>query len=539
MIVRLLDLRPQVAAGCASLVLLLALAAAPATAVGQATPDLAAPLFEPEAVAAIELTLPAASIAALEDPGKREKYQDGTFSLAMTDGTPAGVEEPSTPIDVGVRLKGGRGSFRPLTGKAAFKVKFNHSLKGQTFLGLKTLTLNNMVQDPSMFHEALSYESFRAVGIAAPRTGYAYVRVNGEDYGLYLNVETLDDVALPRWFEATGHLYEGAYGSDVTPGGAAAFEVDEGDEDVVKDLEALIEAANQGAGDWSDGMSGVADLLQMTRMWAVERYVGHWDGYSGIEGVEWPNNFYLHSDAAGEFTMLPWGTDQTWTKTLPFESDAGLLFDRCLADASCATAYEEALIEVSVAIAELGLDARATAISALLAPWQQLDPRLEYGATEIAAAGEATRAYIAARPGELTAWLGREDEDETEDGGPAAGSAPALSQQVDWLPVAGMRVGRSSVADGVLLTRLDLPRPGRIVKRVSIGTAAGAVQACVTRTEAKAAGAATLRCQLSADTRRRLQSRWLRLRVEIRFSPKGASPESSTRTLIARRSSLT
>ncbi|HEX7347447.1 MAG TPA: CotH kinase family protein, partial [Candidatus Limnocylindrales bacterium] len=490
------------------------------------------------AVAAIELTLPEASIAALEDPEKREKYQDGTFSLAMTDGTPAGVGEPSAPFDVGVRLKGGRGSFKPLTEKAAFKVKFNHSVKGQMFLGLKTLTLNNMVQDPSMLHEALSYEAFRAVGIAAPRTGYAYVRVNGEDYGLHLNVETLDDVALPRWFEATGHLYEGAYGSDVTPGGAAAFEVDEGDEDDVKDLEGLIAAANQEAGDWSDGMSGVADLLQMARMWAVERYVGHWDGYSGIEGVEWPNNFYLHSDAAGRFTMLPWGTDQTWTKTLPFESDAGLLFDRCLADASCATAYEGALVEVSEAIAELDLDARAVAISALLSPWQKIDPRLEYGAPEIAAAVEATRAFIAARPGELAAWLGRGDEVESEgEEEPVVESAPVPAQLVDST-LAGMQVGRSSVADGVLATRLDLPRPGRVVKRASIGTADGAVQACASRAEVRAAGGATLRCQLSAETRRRLQSRWLRIRIEIKFSPNGANPESITRTLIARRSPL-
>ena len=45
----------------------------------------------------------------------------------------------------------------------------------------------------------------------ASRTGYAYVRVNGSDYGVYLNVETLDDVSLPRWFASTGHLYEGTY----------------------------------------------------------------------------------------------------------------------------------------------------------------------------------------------------------------------------------------------------------------------------------------------------------------------------------------
>ncbi len=57
--------------------------------------------------------------------------------------------------------------------------------------------------------------------------------------------------------------------------GGAAFEVDEGKGSKREDLEALIVAANDEAGDWSDGMGAVADLDEMTRMWAVERYIGH------------------------------------------------------------------------------------------------------------------------------------------------------------------------------------------------------------------------------------------------------------------------
>ena len=78
------------------------------------------------------------------------EYYDATFSLTTAGGTYG-------PLAVGVRLKGGLGSFRPLAGKAAFKVKFNHSVAGQRFLGLKKLTLNNMVQDKSMIHETLAY----------------------------------------------------------------------------------------------------------------------------------------------------------------------------------------------------------------------------------------------------------------------------------------------------------------------------------------------------------------------------------------------
>ena len=66
-------------------------------------------MYESETVVAIELTLPAASIEALE--AKPDEYQPGTFSLAPTDGTPGGVGEASTPIEVGIRLKG-QGLFK-------------------------------------------------------------------------------------------------------------------------------------------------------------------------------------------------------------------------------------------------------------------------------------------------------------------------------------------------------------------------------------------------------------------------------------------
>ena len=141
----------------------------------------------------------------------------------------------SSPIgsyddEVGLRLKGTT-SFRTLDGKAAFKVKFREFVAAERFLNLKTLTLNNMVQDASMIHEVLAYEVFRAAGVPAPRTGYAYVRINDADYGVYLNVETLDDVSLPLWFASTQHLYEGEFNTDVIAADIDRFEADEGDED--------------------------------------------------------------------------------------------------------------------------------------------------------------------------------------------------------------------------------------------------------------------------------------------------------------------
>jgi spore coat protein CotH len=61
--------------------------------------------------------------------------------------------------------------------------------KADRFFGLDRLTLNNMVQDPTMVHEALGYQVYEAAGVRVPRTGYVRLTVNGQPYGLYLNLE--------------------------------------------------------------------------------------------------------------------------------------------------------------------------------------------------------------------------------------------------------------------------------------------------------------------------------------------------------------
>jgi hypothetical protein len=394
--------------------------------------DEAAALFDPASVVEIDLNLPAASLDALaSDP---DEYVDATFSLTGPHGSYG-------PLAIGARLKGSF-SFRPLSGKAAFKLKLGHSVKGQRLLGLKTLTLNNMVQDPSMVREVLAYEVFRAVGIPAPRTGYAYLRVNGQDYGVYLNVETPDDVFLPAWFTSTGHLYEGEK-VDVEPGAAEHFEVDEGDESDRADLEALIAAVNGPAVGWTERVAPLADLDEMTRMWAVEKYIGHWDGYVGNL-----NNFYLHSDTAGRFSMLPWGTDQAWTSRVSFGSDEarGRMFIRCLADSACAAMYRNALDEVRASVAGLNLEERVTSTADMLHPWQIADPRSEHSLAQTEAAVLDTLEFLRARPLDMDRQFPAPDQD-SEVPGTAEPATPAplvpspITPLAQWVRATANRVG--------------------------------------------------------------------------------------------------
>lgn len=511
-------MRATLALVAAALALLIS--AAPAAALT------AEEMYEPGTVVVVDLTLPPASIEALEaDP--EGDYVEGAFSLAPSDGTPAGIGPFSTPITVGVRLKG-NATFRPLSDKAAFKLKFNEFVKGQKFLGLKKMTLNSMVQDPSMVHETLAFAAFRAAGVPAPRTGYADVRLNGVEYGMHLNVETLDDVALERIFgdfEAPPqHLYEGGFKVDVVPGAAGEFEVDEGDEDDRSDLEALIDAvAAVSPASFSARVAGTADLDEMTRMWAVERYIGHWDSYSSPTP---PNNYYLYSNPAGVFQMLPWGTDQTWAQAqLGFGPPGPVLFEDCFADPDCRANYLAALKEAEEVVAALDPGAEATGLGALLAPWQALEvpPRKPFDADQIAAAVAAVGQFAIARPGQLQRWL---EPPSPEDGG--GGDTPddgnvALSPR---LPLNRAKLGR-----GTLLAWARAPGAGSVRLLARIATAEGSVPACSTSVRADSADRVALSCRLSPRVRRHLAARWIRLRLRVEVALDSGGTASMGRTV--------
>jgi CotH kinase protein len=518
--------------GCVALTacLTLGLAALPAQA-----EDLAASMYEPQTVDVIELGLTPTEQAKLE--AAPDEYVKGTFSLATTNGTPGGEETlvTPTPVKAEIRLKGST-SFEPLSGKAAFKIKFK---KTERFLGLRKMTLNNMVQDPSMVHEALAYSAFRAAGVPASRTGYAYVKVNGEDFGLELNLETVDVDSLEKRFgafdEATQHLYEGEDGHDVTPGGAKELEVDEGSGEDIADLEALIAAVNsEGSLPWSTRVAPYADLQEMTKMWAVEKYVGQWDGYAGQVGEKQPNNYYLYSEPSGRFQMIPWGLDETWEESrhIPFDGEAGLLFDKCLADATCAALYWNSLSTASDAIGGLGLDGLAVELAELLEPWQQIEHannRHEYTLPEIKAGVAGTRAYLNSRTAEASAWLAAHVPLPTPE--PATAPPPAALGQQQEAQGEVIRVQAAAVTGRFLRTSLQISSPGLVSQRASFSTGVGSFTACSVQAGERPAGQVTLSCRLSAAALAHLQRRWLRITIVTRVRTSDGEAKTFTRQI--------
>ena len=255
--------------------------------------DPAHDLFESGVVREYALDIPEGAIASLREEPK--EYVRATFR-----------EGDRAYTNIGVRLKGGWGSFRKLDGrgKTAFTVKFDAFEPELRFHGLRRIILNNAVQDSSFQSETLGYALFRAAGIPAPRTAHATLTVNGERYGLYVQIEAVTKEFLARWFEETGgNLYEGP--GDVLNWRELDLDANQEKNDR-SDLRRLVRAIEEADDDdpWASLRAHV-DLPSFARFVALEQILNHWDGYNHT------NNYRVYHDPSTKrFWFIPHGPDQ-------------------------------------------------------------------------------------------------------------------------------------------------------------------------------------------------------------------------------------
>lgn len=107
-----------------------------------------------------------------------------------------------------------------------------------TPVAIRKLFLKAMGKDQSLVREALGFDLYRALGYAAPRTGFVNLRINGAYWGLYAAIEPVnEDYIASRGYPEGGRLYKAVrkHGSwaDFAPGRdlTRAFETDDVDSD--------------------------------------------------------------------------------------------------------------------------------------------------------------------------------------------------------------------------------------------------------------------------------------------------------------------
>jgi spore coat protein CotH len=261
--------------------------------------------------------------------------------------------------NVGVRLKGGIGSARPIGQKPGFSFKTNEFVSGQKLHGIKRFTLNNAVQDPSFVSEFCAYEVWRRAGVPVRRCAHARVSLNGEYLGVYVVAESYEGDFLGDHFDDDdGNLYEGTYGVDLTDVGLMELKTNEEENDR-SDLEALaavIELASDD--DLPTALDGVLDVEEFLTYWAVEALIDHWDGYAAQNQPEFsylgPNNYYAYGDpSTGRFSLLPHGADLCFNRSdasvLAPPHEKSRLAARCFAHPELRARYEARVREVLAA----------------------------------------------------------------------------------------------------------------------------------------------------------------------------------------------
>lgn len=210
-------------------------------------------------------------------------------------------------LNVGVRKKGGFGSIS--SSRPSLKIKAHEYVAGQRIFGLHRLTLNNNRQDPSQISQCLGYGLFGDARVPSSRCAYAHVTVNGEDLGLYSNVETLKKNFLARHFiDETGRLYES--GGDFLPGATGGFQPKTSPEDPdCGDLPPVVEALRAPDENLLERLDAVVDVDRFLTYWGMEVITGHWDSYSNNRN----NYFFYHDPTSDKMHFIPWGLDSLFT----------------------------------------------------------------------------------------------------------------------------------------------------------------------------------------------------------------------------------
>ncbi|MFM7148672.1 MAG: CotH kinase family protein [Gemmataceae bacterium] len=240
--------------------------------------------------------------------------------------------------NVGVRYKG-NSTFMVTSSylKKPFKIDLDRDNPDQSWGGLRKLTLNNNVMDPSATREPLAYAVYRAAGIPAPRTAFARVTltVPGKHdrtlVGLYTLIETIDKSFLEDHFgSGKGMLlkpenigpaaylgedwanYEARYRPKSEPSKKARQRL--------IDFTRLIDQADDKK--FQEQIGAFLDVDRFLRYLAATVLLSSMDSFVGIG-----HNYYLYLDPkTNRFVVLPWDLDHSFGALTMFGS-AKDLFD--------------------------------------------------------------------------------------------------------------------------------------------------------------------------------------------------------------------
>lgn len=184
--------------------------------------------------------------------------------------------------------------------------------KDTDFEGQRVLNLNSNWRDPAFIREQLAYQIYAACGVLAPTTRMVKVNVNGEFYGVYLQVEQPEKPFLKR---------VGLKGAVVYKANSQRRLADASDLGEETSFRAHYEKETHKDEDYSDLQEFCHELAVtkdvpgfFAQRVDLDRYVNFLAGTALVQNWDWysKNHFLVHDVAGSEkWLVVPWDLDRT------------------------------------------------------------------------------------------------------------------------------------------------------------------------------------------------------------------------------------
>lgn len=217
--------------------------------------------------------------------------------------------------NVAIRAKGN--NSKTLTEKYghdrySLKIEFDH-FENKTYYGLDKFCLDSSFQDNSYMKTWITMDMMDYMGVPTPLCSYTWVRVNGEDWGLFLAMEEPEEAFTQRNFgKDYGKLYKPDYKSlnaentDVALRYTddrfesydnifrnAKFKITDADKER---LIAALKTLSTG-----EDLETAINVDEVLRYFTVQVFVVNLDSYLGKTG----HNYFLYEED-GILSILPW-----------------------------------------------------------------------------------------------------------------------------------------------------------------------------------------------------------------------------------------
>lgn len=308
-------------------------------------------IFDQENLRTYDLYIPQDSYAALNADPAAEQYAEAML-----------IFEGDTISPIGIRYKGSIGAFVGCVSgpdwldpsgfktctKLSMKVKINWEDREERFFGLNKLQFHSMNNDPSQLHERLAYWLYGEMGVKAPRSVHARLRINGVYNGLYALTEQIDTRFIKQNFEDDeGNLYKEVWplsmeGEPFPPQiYIDALKTNEEDNPTATLIRTFgNDIANANSSEEKLVLEQYMDVEELIAQIVVDRTIRHDDGpfhwYCSWEGCASHNFYWYEEPTKGTLVLIPWDMDNAFENIIepangitPIADDWGEVSNNC------------------------------------------------------------------------------------------------------------------------------------------------------------------------------------------------------------------